>query len=175
MTRSGQRSLEPAEAASTPRLRFRGADPSALAMNMSQSPSRSLAKARRQPSGDQAGSLSSAVWLVKLTGAFEGSREAPIPRVKISEFPVPPETKASRSPEPVMAGDSSLPESVVNLETCPVSSLRRYTSKPPFSIPSRVFRSEVNASTRLLDREGSPSWAAFRVRFVRLEPSGCIE
>ena len=175
MTRSGQRSLEPSDPASNPRVRFRGAEPSAFAMNMSQSPSRLLANAMRQPSGDQTGSRSCPGSFVRFTGAFKGPSEASIPLLKISECPFRLDTKASLSPEAVMAGNSSFPDSVVSLDTSPVSNRNRYMSRPPPSIPSRVFRSELNASTRLLEREGCRSLAEFRVRFAWLEPSWFIE
>ena len=175
ITRSGHRSFQPSRSSSTPSVTFRGADPSAFAMNISQSPSRSLANAMRQPSCDQAGSRSSPGLLVKLTGASKGPREAPIPWTKMSKLPVRLDTKATLSAEAVIAGDSSLPDSVVILETCPFSSLRRYMSEPKLSVTSRLFRSELNASTRLPEREGCLSLAAFRVRFVRLEPFGCME
>ena len=73
-----------------------------------------------------------------------------------------------------MAGDSSLPVPVVNLDASPVFTLNRYMSDPPPPVPSRVFRSELNASTRLPEMEGCRSLAEFRVRLARLEPSGCI-
>ena len=175
ITRSGQRSLEPSDTSSNPRVRFKGAEPSAFARNMSQSPSRSLANAMRQPSCDHAGSRSSPGSLVKLTGEFEGPRVALIPCAKISKFPVRLDTKATLSPEAVIAGASSLPDSVVNLDTSLFSSLKRYISEPTLSVPSRVLRSELNASTRLPEREGCRSLEAFRVRFVRLEPFACME
>ena len=86
-------------------VRFTGLLPSALDRYISQSPSRLLAKAMRHPSGDQAGSMSSASSLVRFTGGPEGSCWSSILNAYMSVLPSLFETKATLSPSALTVGE----------------------------------------------------------------------